>query len=40
MKAGTALLIAALWGLGPASAQEKRMIDTKKLNALPSVLTY
>jgi 4-carboxymuconolactone decarboxylase len=40
MKAGTALLIAALWSVDPASAQEKRMTDAKKANGLPSVLTY
>jgi 4-carboxymuconolactone decarboxylase len=40
MKAGTALLIAALWRVGAASAQEKRMTDANKPNRLPSVLTY
>jgi 4-carboxymuconolactone decarboxylase len=40
MKAGTTLLIAALWSVGPASALEKRMTDAKKPHGLPSVLTY
>src|SRR6202011_5402348 len=40
LQAGTALLIAALWGGGSASAREKRMTDSKKANTLPSVLTY
>jgi 4-carboxymuconolactone decarboxylase len=40
MKAEVALFITALWGADPAFAQEKRMTETKKLNALPSVLTY
>jgi 4-carboxymuconolactone decarboxylase len=40
MKVGTALLIAALWSVGSASAQEKRMTNAKKPNGLPSVLTY
>jgi hypothetical protein len=40
MKAGVALFITALWGADPAFAQEKRMTETKKLNALPSLLTY
>jgi 4-carboxymuconolactone decarboxylase len=40
MKGGLALFIAALWEAEPAFAQEKTMTDTKKLNALPSVLTY
>src|ERR1700730_3906913 len=40
MKVGTALLIAALWSVGAASAQKKRRPDAKKPNGLPSVLTY
>ena len=40
LKAGTASLITALWGVEPASAQEKRMTDSKKSNTPPSVLTY
>jgi hypothetical protein len=40
MRAGTAFFIAALWGSRPISAQEQRIIDTKKPNTLPSVLIY
>lgn len=40
MKAGAAVLTAALWDAGSASAQEKRMTDIEKQKALPSVLTY
>ena len=40
LQAGMALLIAALWGGGSASALEKRMTDSKKANTLPSALTY
>src|SRR5258708_16130223 len=40
MKSTATLMIAALWGADPAFTQEKRMTDTKKSNALPSVLTY
>jgi 4-carboxymuconolactone decarboxylase len=35
-----ATMIAALWGEVPLFAEEKRMTDTKKSQALPSVLTY
>jgi 4-carboxymuconolactone decarboxylase len=35
-----AIMIAALWGEVPLFAEEKRMTDTKKPHALPSVLTY
>jgi 4-carboxymuconolactone decarboxylase len=45
MKAGTAFLIAALWEVEPVfaqkeSAQEKRMMDSKKSATLPVSLTY
>jgi 4-carboxymuconolactone decarboxylase len=40
MKTTATLMIAALWGADPAFTQEKRMIDTKKSNALPSALSY
>src|SRR5882757_911550 len=40
LQAGMALLIAALWGGGSASAREKRMTDSKKANTLLSALTY
>jgi 4-carboxymuconolactone decarboxylase len=40
IKAGSTFLIAALWGVGIAPAQEKRMTDIKKPKTLPSVLTY
>src|ERR1700681_475002 len=40
MKTTATLIIAALWGADPAFTQEKRMIDTKKSNALPSALSY
>jgi 4-carboxymuconolactone decarboxylase len=33
-------MAAALWGAGPALTEEKKMIDTKKPNAPPSLLTY
>jgi len=33
-------MAAALWGAGPALTEEKKMIDTKKPNASPSLLTY
>jgi 4-carboxymuconolactone decarboxylase len=35
-----ATMITALWGELPAFAEEKTMPDTKKLQVLPSVLTY
>jgi len=40
LKTSATLVIAVLWGAGPAVTQENKMTDTKKLNALPSVLTY
>jgi 4-carboxymuconolactone decarboxylase len=40
MKSTVTLVIAALWGADTAFTQEKRMTDTKKSNALPSVLSY
>ena len=40
MKSTATLVIAALWGADPAFTQEKRVTDTKKSNALPSVLSY
>jgi hypothetical protein len=40
LKTTATLMIAALWGAHPAFTQEKTMRDTKKPNALPSVLTY
>ena len=40
LQAGMALLIAALWGGGSASARGKRMTDSKKANTLLSALTY
>jgi 4-carboxymuconolactone decarboxylase len=45
MKAGTAFLIAALWEVEPVfaqkkSAQEKRMMESKKSATLPVSLTY
>jgi 4-carboxymuconolactone decarboxylase len=40
MKSTATLVIAALWGADTAFTQEKRMTDTKKSNALPSVLSY
>lgn len=40
MKAGTALLMAALWSVDPASAQEKGMTGAKKASGLTSILTY
>jgi 4-carboxymuconolactone decarboxylase len=40
MKTTAALMIAALWRADAAFTQEKRMTDTKKSHALPSVLTY
>jgi 4-carboxymuconolactone decarboxylase len=39
MKTTATLMIAALWGADPAFTQEKRMIETKKSNALPSALS-
>jgi 4-carboxymuconolactone decarboxylase len=40
MKTTATLIIAELWGADPAFTQEKRMIDAKKSNALPSALSY
>jgi len=40
LKTSGTLMIAALWGAGPVVTQDKEMTDTKKPNALPSVLTY
>jgi 4-carboxymuconolactone decarboxylase len=40
LKAGVTLMIASLWGAGPALTEEERMTDTKKSTALPAVLTY
>jgi 4-carboxymuconolactone decarboxylase len=40
LKGGASLIIAALWGKGPALTQEKSMTDTKKPNTLPGALTY
>jgi 4-carboxymuconolactone decarboxylase len=40
LKAGSALLISILWGAEPASAKEKRMIDTVKSSEVPSILSY
>ena len=40
LKGGASLIIAALWGKGPALTQEKRVTDTKKPNTLPGALTY
>jgi 4-carboxymuconolactone decarboxylase len=40
LKSTTRLMIAALWGAGPAVTQEKRMADTNKPDTLPSVLTH
>ncbi len=40
LKTSATLVIAVLWGAGPAVAQENKMTDTKKPNRLPSVLTY
>ena len=40
LKTSATLMIAALWGAGPAITQENKMTDTKKSNTLPSVLTY
>jgi 4-carboxymuconolactone decarboxylase len=40
MKTTAAFMIAGLWGAGPAFTEEMRMTDTKKFNALPSMLTY
>jgi hypothetical protein len=39
MKSTATLVIAALWGADTAFTQEKRVTDTKKSNALPSVLS-
>src|SRR5258707_15806407 len=40
LKTSATLMIALLWGAGPAVAQENKMTDKKKPNTLPSVLTY
>ncbi len=40
LKTSVTTMIAALWGAGPAVAQENKMTDKKKPNTLPSVLTY
>jgi 4-carboxymuconolactone decarboxylase len=40
MKAATASMIAAIWREVPAFAKEERMTDTKKFQALLSVLKY
>jgi 4-carboxymuconolactone decarboxylase len=40
LKSTPALMAAALWGAGPALTEGKKMIDTKKPNAPPSLLTY
>jgi 4-carboxymuconolactone decarboxylase len=40
MKTAVAPMIAAIWREVPAFAKEERMTDRKKLQALPSVLTY
>jgi 4-carboxymuconolactone decarboxylase len=40
LKITTTLMIAALWGAGPAFTQKKRMTDTENSNTLPSVMTY
>ena len=40
LKTSATLVIAVLWGAGPAVAQENKMTDTKKPNPAPSVLTY
>ena len=40
LKTSATLMIAVLWGAGPAVTQENKMTDTKKPNTLPSVLTY
>ncbi len=40
LKGGASLMIAALWGKGPALTQEKSMTDAKKPNTLPGALTY
>ncbi len=40
LKTSATLMIAVLWGAGPAVTQENKMTDAKKSNTLPSVLTY
>jgi len=40
LKTSATLVIAVLWGAGPAVTQENKMTDTKKPNPAPSVLTY
>src|SRR5258708_29937723 len=40
LKTSATLMIAVLWGAGPAVAEENKMTDTKKPNRIPSVLTY
>ncbi len=40
LKTSATLMIAVLWGAGPAVTQENKMTDTKKPNTLSSVLTY
>jgi 4-carboxymuconolactone decarboxylase len=40
LKTSATLMIAVLWGAGPAVTQENKMTDTRKSNTLPSVLTY
>src|SRR5258708_1549570 len=39
LKTSATLVIAVLWGAGPAVTQENKMTDTKKPNPAPSVLT-
>jgi 4-carboxymuconolactone decarboxylase len=40
LKTSATLMIAVLWGAGPAVAQGNKMKDTKKPNTLPGALTY
>ncbi len=40
LKTSATLMIAVLWGTGPAVTLENKMTDTKKPKTLPSVLTY
>jgi len=40
LKTSATIMIAVLWGAGPAVTQENKMTDTNKPNTLPSVLTY
>jgi hypothetical protein len=40
LKTSATLMIAVLWGAGPAVTQENKMTNTKKPKTLPSVLTY